>query len=222
VTHTAPSQTLTRDLRRGVPRPRSFDMPLAVSTLKVRTHVTPSVSLNPLAKRFAHGVRSCLMSTDLQDISPQDALPVLVSQLKERETALKSELGQIRQVLDGLEKLALFRTTNVSPPSNTSSAQPQTRLGPQGLPVGLSRRQAVEQIITEYKGEPFDSRELRVKLIERYPQANTKSLPQSVTNLLKDMYDKGKLRRLGRRGDGPNDPFMYQQVEDHEGNLLEP
>jgi hypothetical protein len=159
------------------------------------------------------------MSTDLQDISLQDALPVLVNRLKGRETELKRELEQIRQVLDGLEKLALLRTTNGPPPTNTSSTPTQTSLGPQGLPTGLSRRQAVEQIITEYKGEPFDSRELRDRLIARYPQANTKTLPQSVTNLLKDMYDKGELKRLGRRGDGPNDPFMYQANDGQEESL---
>jgi hypothetical protein len=217
------SQTLTRDPHRGAPRLHSIDIPLAMSTLNVRKHMTLSMSLNPLDKRSPHGVISRLMSTDTQDISPQDALPVLVSQLKGRETELKSELEQIQQVLDGLEKLALFRTTNDPPPPNTSASVPtQTPLGPHGLPVGFSRRQAVEQIITEYNGKQFDSRELRERLVAKYPQANTKSLAQSVTNILKDKFDKGKLKRLGRRGDGPNDPFIYQQVEDHEGNLLEP
>ena len=216
------SQALTPDPRRGAPRPHSFDMPLAMSTLNARRHMTPYVCLTPLDKRSLHGVRSRPMSTDLQDISLDDALPVLVSRLRGREAELKGELEQIRQVLDGLEKLALLSTKNSPPPTTTSSAPTQTPLGPRGLPIGLSRRQAVEQIIAEYKGEPFDSKELRERLIAKYPQANTKSLPQSVTNLLRDMFDKRQLKRLGRRGDGPNDPFMYQQVEDQEENLLGP
>jgi len=91
------------------------------------------------------------------------------------------------------------------------------------LPEGLSRRQAIWQIIPEFEGGPFDSRELRERLLAKYPKAHTKSLPQSITNLLRDMSDKGEIKRLGRRGEGPTDPFMYQYNDNQEESLaLEP
>jgi hypothetical protein len=200
-------------------QPHNFDVPLAIATLNAR-HTGSLVGMpNPLDKHAIGAVKSLPVSTDVQNKRLEDKLPAWITELKTRRAELQRELGQVQQALDGLEKLLVLGATKSSSSSGDPSESAQVRFGLNGLPEGVSRRQALWEIILEFGNIPFDSKELRERLLDKYPQAQTKSLPQSVTNLLRDMSDKGQIKRLGRRGDGPTDPFIYQHDNDREESL---
>jgi hypothetical protein len=163
------------------------------------------------------------------DSDLQNKLPSWIADLEEEVVEQQRKLGSMQKALKALKALSSnvdSTTTDSSEVLNglaglqtsvneSSHSQPQQNLSSAGFPDGMTRRQALWQVIPEFNGEPFESGDLRKRLVEKYPNARTKNLPQSIANLLKDMAKKGELIDFGKRGAGATDPHVYQENRDN-------
>lgn len=149
--------------------------------------------------------------------------------LEARRDALRRELELTEHLLEGIGKWASSRVQDipvVNPTNTEARANGETVVAPQndatektGLPKGLTRRQAITQIIAELDSEKFEPQDVREKYVERYPQGDSKHLSPNISGILKQMSERGEITRLGRKGNSPNDPYVYQKVNDIEERL---
>lgn len=207
----------------------------ALTSLVVRLYTHP-ISLNREG--------SCALYRSVyngpMDSTLQDRLQELMTHLDAEEVRLQRELDVVRRIREPIQQSlrevresALGRANGGSQSVVTgiasdlierdaSSGLPRDN-NPGGLPRGVTRKQIVEQIVPEIKGQPFEPRDIRERFLERYPQADASHFPQAISNILREMAEKGEIKRLGRKGDARNDPFIYQANDSQEESLaLEP
>ncbi len=191
------------------------------------THSSPlqsSARVRPLDKHPRGRVESSPMISSLQK-----SVEEFKAELEAHRDALRQELEETERLL---EQIHQFSPSKAADRRALSTASPQGRENGEastssrkgttkqtGLPKGVSRRQAVTRIISEFDKDTFEPKDVREKYIERYPQADAPHLTPSISSLLRQMSERGEIKRLGRRGDSPNDPYVYQKVESPEGRL---
>ena len=183
-------------------------------------------AVTPLTDESGY-VQSPLMNTDIQKLT-QDYRVALEAQRDE----LKEQLDRIEQLL-ALIQNPPFNQGNGVHDIRTSTSHLEQAGGDagvsgkevtyrSGLPEGLTRRQIVQQIIDELDKDTFVPLDIRERYIKRYPQANTKTLASAISTLLRKMAEKGEIQRLGREGDSPTDPYVYQKVNNSERLDMDP
>lgn len=149
--------------------------------------------------------------------------------LEARRDALRRELELTEHLLESIGEWTSSRVQDV-PFVNAATPQArangETSVSPQkdstektGLPRGLTRRQAVTQIIAGLDSDKFEPHHVRERYVELYPQGDSKHLSANISGILGQMSEKGEIKRLGRKGDSPNDPYVYQKVNNTEERL---
>jgi hypothetical protein len=98
-------------------------------------------------------------------------------------------------------------TGKVSPPT-----LPTAPRGAERQTGTLSRREMVLEILPEFRGDNFTRADIQAKILEKYPQTEGSSLSSSISNLLKEMAEKGQLERV-ERGKRIQDPWIYRVGE---------
>lgn len=65
----------------------------------------------------------------------------------------------------------------------------------------------------EFRDATFTRADIQAKILEKYPQAEGRSLSSSISTILKEMAETGQLERVGR-GKRIQDPWIYRLGED--------
>jgi hypothetical protein len=103
------------------------------------------------------------------------------------------------------------------------AAPPESTPKSNGSPVRQTstptRRQMVMEVMPEFRGGTFTRADIEAKILEKYPNADAPYLSSNISNLLKEMADKGQLERV-ERGERIQDPVIYREkVSDEETPL---
>jgi hypothetical protein len=101
-------------------------------------------------------------------------------------------------------------TSKESPPARPTA--PRARNRQTAIP---SRREMVLEVLPEFQDDTFTRADIQARIIEKYPQLEGSSLSSSVSNILKEMAEKGHLERV-ERGKRIQDPWIYRLGEGEE------
>jgi hypothetical protein len=82
-----------------------------------------------------------------------------------------------------------------------------------------TRRQMIQTLLPEFRDQTFTQADIRDKILERWPDTETKYLASRISQLLREMADAGQLGRE-REGTRSHDPWTYWVKEDSEDTLL--
>jgi hypothetical protein len=75
-----------------------------------------------------------------------------------------------------------------------------------------SRRDMVLEVLPEFRDDTFTRADVQTNILEKYPQAEGRSFSSSISNILKEMADKGQIERV-ERGKRIQDPWIYRLGE---------
>jgi hypothetical protein len=78
-----------------------------------------------------------------------------------------------------------------------------------------SRREMVLEVLPEFGDDTFTRADVQARILEKHPQVEGSSLSSSVSNILKEMAEKGHLERV-ERGKRIQDPWIYRLGEGEE------
>jgi hypothetical protein len=77
-----------------------------------------------------------------------------------------------------------------------------------------SRREMVLEVLPEFRDDTFTRADIQSKILENHPQTEDRSLSSSISNILKEMAEKGQLERV-ERGKRIQDPWIYRLSQNH-------
>jgi hypothetical protein len=123
----------------------------------------------------------------------------------------------LRETSDGKESLPSPSAAQrlAAPPEST----PRSNGSPAGQTGTPTRRQMVMEVMPEFRGGKFTRADIEAKILEKYPNADAPYLSSNISNLLKEMADKGQLERV-ERGERIQDPIIYRKKVSNEETLL--
>ena len=149
-------------------------------------------------------------------------------------TKLERERDELRRLIEEADRLLSSIGSDNRQPRPTAVVPEKADYGADPVPSqndtpatngsskDLTRRQIVSQIVPEFHGETFTAGDIRHRFVQDYLEEEPPNFPQAINNLLQRMADKGEIKSLGRKGDKPGDPYIYQENENQEENLLGP
>jgi hypothetical protein len=96
------------------------------------------------------------------------------------------------------------QTSNASPPTLPAASKVGDR-----QTVSPSRREMVLEVLPEFRDDTFTRADVQAKILEKYPDTEGRSLSSNISNILKEMAEKGQLERV-ERGKRIQDPWIYR------------
>ena len=73
-----------------------------------------------------------------------------------------------------------------------------------------SRKRMILEVLPEFRGGTFKREDIQAEILKRWPQADSPNLKSGLSNILKDMAEKGRLERV-ERGPKISDPWIYRE-----------
>ena len=160
-------------------------------------------------------------------------LAELDSDYAERRQRLDYDYQKTRERIHEMCSEDTEEDTEVSPPAVTQEVAPEPQpndsfsdevsaSASNGSYESLSRRELVRRIIPEFGGDTFTASDVRAKFLEKFLEVEPANFPQTINSLLQRMADKGEVKQVGRKGEGPTDPWLYRDNRSQEEMTLGP
>ncbi len=137
------------------------------------------------------------------------------SYYEERKQALVRDLElEHREAVREFERWVSGETANMA-------LRQESKSSVNGSSGPLTTKQMVLKVIPELQDGTFTTGDIRDRILERWPNDSHKQLKTHIAQLLRGMYNEGK---LDRRKQGPRiqDPYLYTIREDQGEIPLEP
>jgi hypothetical protein len=84
-----------------------------------------------------------------------------------------------------------------------------------------SRIEMLLEALPEFRGDTFTRADVHARNLEKYPQTEGRSLSSSISNILKEMAEKGQIERV-ERGKRIQDPWIYRLRENQSSQVKGP
>ena len=139
---------------------------------------------------------------------------------RKRELVRDLELEH-QEAIREFERWVNGKSSNMPLPQQTPTASKQRRVASNCSSDRLTLRQMVEKVVPEFQDDDFTSSQIRERILERWPNITHTQLRTHIGQLLKGMYEDGKLDRFGK-GPRIQDPWKYRVRENQQEMPLGP
>lgn len=135
--------------------------------------------------------------------------------LEAHRADLESQLAEVQAMIEGLDKISPDAAQgDVSPPDGvTVSLAPRRDDGAAlgKLPAGVTKRQAVRDIVSGFGGADFTVNDILTRYAEKYPQDVSDNLRHDISRMLRERYrnPKGDLE-LVKEAERPPESNVYR------------